>query len=171
MAKAKIVLGGEIDVATGDELSSGLDSLRGDMRSTLAKPKRIMRPLSASLTGAQVPTVLGANAQLVIGRPAAGRVWVVTRLTVIGSDDSTALTNLVGSLYIGDDSNVGLSQCVRHGTAMPFTTTENENAYVVHDRETLFLNITGTGAVTATQVVANVLAWEYRDVDIDTQVI
>lgn len=170
MANARFVLGAEVDIASGDELESAVSAIRSDIKGS-GKPKRIMRPLSASLTGAQVPAVLGTVAQLVIGRPAAGRIWVVTRLVVIGADDNSAMTNLVGAVYIGDDSNVGLSQCVRHGTVMPFTTTENEHAYIVHDRETLFLNVTATGASTVTQVVVNALVWEYKDTDIDTQVI
>lgn len=170
MANARFVLGAEVDIASGDELASGVETLRGDIRG-VGKPKRIMRPLSASTAGGFMPKIQGDVAQVVIGRPSAGRIWVVTRLVVMGSDDNSALANLVGAVYIGDDSNVGLTQCVRHGQAMPFTTTENEHAYIVHDRETLFLNVTATGAVTATQIVVNALVWEYRDTDIDSQVI
>jgi hypothetical protein len=169
VAKVRIALGGEFDAVTSDEHKSGLSALRDELLAGSQTQKRIMRPLSQSLTSP--PTVQGQTAQIVLGRPAAGRVWVLTRLTVMGADDFTAATNLVASLYVGDDSNIGLSQCVRTATVFPFTTTENERAYVIHDRETLFVNITATGAATITQVVVNGLAWEYKDQDIDTQVI
>lgn len=170
MAKAKIVLGGEIDVATGDELSNGLNGLRDDMKSSLSKPKRIMRPLSAAVQFAGITS--GTSIQVVGGRPAAGRLWVVTRVTVIGADDHSTITNAVAALYVGDSSNVGLSQCVRPGQAIPFFDTSNEHAFIVHDREDLFINVTAvTADIAAGQVVFNALAWEYRDSDIDSQFI
>lgn len=170
MANARIVLGGEIDVASGDELSSGLNALGADIKGSMGKAKRIMRPLSKAVSGLNLTQ--GQTVQVVMPRVSAGRIWVVTRIVVLGDDDNTTKTGVVASLYIGDDANIGLSQCVRHATTVPFTTTENEHAYVVHDREALFLNVTATAAGPITgQIVFNAIAWEYRDVDIDTQVI
>lgn len=170
MANARIVLGGEIDVASGDELKSGLKSLRDEMRQGSGKVKRIMRPLAKAVSGLNLTQ--GQTAQVVMPRPSAGRIWVVTRVVVLGDDDFTAKTGVVGALYVGDDANLGLSQCVRHGTTIPFTTTENEHAYIVHDREAFILNVTATAAGPITgQVVFNALVWEYCDTDIDTQVI
>lgn len=168
MANARFVLGAEVDIASGDELAAGFKAMRSDMAG-MGKPKRIMRPLSKSLVDGSLPTLLGQSVTIPVGRPSAGRIWIITRIGIIGSDDFSPLTNLVGAVYIGDETNPGLSQCVRHGTVMPFTTTENENAYVVHDRETLFVNITATGASTVSQIVVNALAWEYKDSDIDVQ--
>lgn len=169
MADARIVLGAELDIASGSEVESGFAALRAEMKNSGGKPKRIMRPLSQAVSGLALSN--GNTTQLVIGRPSAGRVWVLTRVTALGDDDHTAKANVVGALYVGDDSNVGLAQCVRHGTAIPFTTTENEHGYVVHDRETLFLNITATADGVVGMVSVNCLVWEYRDSDIDTQVI
>jgi len=169
VADARIVLGAELDIASGSEVESGFAALRADMKSSGSKPKRIMRPLSQALSGLTMSN--GNTQQLVIGRPSAGRVWVLTRVTVLGDDDHTTKANVVAAVYIGDDANVGLTQCVRHGTPVPFTTTENEHGYVVHDRETLFLNITATADGVTGMVSANCLVWEYRDSDIDSQVI
>jgi hypothetical protein len=170
VANARIALGAELDIASGDELKSGLAAVRADMKGlSNNKPKRIMRPLSQAISGLAMNS--GDVVQLVIGRPSAGRVWVLTRITVLGDDDHSVKANALAAVYIGDDSNVGLTQCVRYGTAIPFTTTENEHGYVVHDRETLFLNITATAGGIVGMVSANVLVWEYRDIDIDTQVI
>lgn len=170
MAKFRVALGAEIDAVTSDEMSNGLDVLRGDMRKAFAKPRKIMRPLSQATS--VLPGTGGETVTLVIGRPAAGRIWVVTRVTVLGDDDNTTAANLVAAVYVGDDSNPGLTQCVLHGQAIPFTSTQNEHAWVVHDRETLFIQVTATAdIVAAEQIVANALAWEYRDSDIDSQVI
>lgn len=172
MADFRIALGGTISAATTDEMHSALGTLKHDLMSHSAKPKKIYRPLSASSAGLTVPTsVTSTPITLKLGRPSSGRIWVVTRIVMLGADDNTAATNLVASVYIGDEMNVGLSQCVRHGTTFPFTTTENEHAYIVHDREDIFVRVIATGAATTTQVSVNALAWEYRDTDIDAQVI
>ena len=173
MADFMIALGGTISACTTDEVSGMLDQTKRDILAGNAKPRRIMRPVSAAATSATA--TLPANTcdtfQLAVGRPSAGRLWVVTRVVVLAEDDHSTHTSLVAALYVGDPMNIGLSQCVTHGVSIPWTTTENENAYVVHDRETLFVNFTATGSTTATQLVVNALAWEYKDSDVDAQVI
>jgi hypothetical protein len=169
VAEAKFVLGATVDIASGDELNSGFKGLRDEMRAANAhKPKRILRPITKSVTGLALAT--GQSVALTIGRPDTGRVWVLTRINVMGDDDTTVKTNLTGALYIGDPANVGIGQCVRFGQTIPWTTTENEHAYVVHDREDAFVYLTATGAVTG-QVVVTATAWEYRDVDLESQYI
>lgn len=169
MAEAKFVLGATVDIASGDELKSGLSGIRAEMAAANThKPKRILRPITKSITGLLLAS--GGVYALSIGRPDTGRVWVLTRINVMGDDDTTLKANLTGALYIGDPANVGLGQCVRFGQAIPWTTTENEHAYVVHDREDAFVYLTASGAVTG-QVVVTATAWEYRDVDIESQYI
>lgn len=170
MASAKIVLGGEIDVVTGDELHDGLQSVKDEMRLNAkgnGKARRILRPITKAMS---LALATGATTVLVIGRPDSGRVWVVTRINLMGDDDHTVKANLLGALYIGDPANVGIGQCVRFGQGIPWTTTENEHAYIVHDREDLFINFTASGSVTG-GVVATVTVWEYRDADIESQAI
>jgi hypothetical protein len=166
----KIALGGVFDVASGDELSKMGDSLRDHVSGTMAKPRRIMRPLSGAVQFAGITSP--ANVVLSLGTPAAGRIWVCTRMTVIGNDDSSTIANLNAAVYIGDPANAGLSQCVRPGAAIPFIDIANEHAYVIHDREAFFLNLTaGASPVTGGQVVFNALVWEYEDRAIDSQFI
>lgn len=168
MADARFALGAVVDIASGAELDNHMKSLRADLAAS-GKPKRIMRPISKAKTLSALST--GQSDVVVIGRPSTGRVWVVTRITVLANDDNTTLANGAAALYVGDPENVSLGQCVRAGTAVPFTTTENEHAYVVHDREDFIVKITATGgSITAgTNIVVNILAWDYRDIDIDTQ--
>lgn len=169
MGDFRIALGGTISACTTEEMHSALGELKTSLATQNAKPKRIMRPLSKSVAGGAFTT--GNTVVLPVGRPSSGRIWVVTRLVCLGEDDNTTHTNMVGAVYVGDESNVGLAQCVRHGVSIPWTTTENEHAFVVHDRETLFVQFTAIGATTVSNFTVNALAWDYRDVDIDTQVI
>ena len=169
MAEFRIALGGTIEAVTGEEMHSALGQLKSDILKGNAKPKKILRPLSQSIAGGTFTA--GQTAQVKLGRPAAGRTWIVTRIVCLGEDDNTTHTNMVGAVYIGDESNFGLSQCVRSGQSIPWTTTENEHAYVVHDREDLFVHFTAIGGTTVPQMTVNALAWEYRDADIVSQVI
>lgn len=171
MADFRIALGGTISACTTDEMHSALGDVKRDILKGIGsgKAKRIMRPLSGSTAGASFST--GDTRTIKLGRPNSGRIWVVTRVNCFGEDDNTTHTNLVAALYIGDEMTSGLGQCVRHGQAIPWTTTENENAYVVHDREDLFVKYTAIGATSVPNLAVNAIAWEYRDSDIDTQVI
>lgn len=168
MAEARFALGAVVDVASGAEVNEGFKSLRGDLAG-MGKPKRIMRPLSRALGGLSLSS--GQSTHLFMGRPAAGRVWVVTRVTVLGNTDHDTSTNVVAALYVGDDQSISLGQCVLDAQPIPFTSTQNEHAWVCSDKESVYLNITATGSNTLTQVVSNVLAWEYRDKDVLEQMI
>lgn len=171
MADFRIALGGTISACTTDEMHSALGDVKKDILNGISsgKAKRIFRPLAGSTAGGSFST--GDTRQIKLGRPNSGRIWVVTRVVCLGEDDNTTHTNLVAALYIGDEMTAGLGQCVRHGVSIPWTTTENENAYVVHDREDLFVKFTAIGATSVPSLAVNAVAWEYRDSDIDTQVI
>lgn len=172
MANVRIALGGEFDIASGEEMAKGFNDVKRSWRDAMRRPKPIHRPLVKSTDASMVvPTALGQSLVLTIGRPQSGRIWNITRVMVIGDDDTTAAMNIAAALYIGDSANVGLGQCVRHGQAVPWTTTENEKAYIVHDREDLFLRIVATGAATAKSFTATVTAWEYADDAFDAQAI
>lgn len=168
MAEAKIQLGGVLDIASGDELSKGFDRMH-DAFASSGKPKRIMRPLSRAISGLALAN--GQSTHLFIGRPSAGRVWIPTRLTVLSTSDFDSATGIVAAFYIGDDQSISITQCVLDAQQVPFTTTQNEHAWVCTDKESLFLNITATAANTVTQIVANTLVWEYKDSDVLMQAI
>lgn len=169
MAKLRIALGAEADVCTTDEMHDGLKNLRNQILSGKSTEKPIVRPLSQSLT---IGNMNQFDAKILsIGSPNAGRIWKVTRIVVLGNGDTSTLTNVFGALYIGDDQNAALTQCVQHGTQIPFTTIENESAFIVNSREKLFVNIFASAAATAVSVTVNALALEYADAAVFTQVI
>lgn len=167
MADFRIALGGTISAATTDEMHSALGDVKRDILNGIAgsKAKPVMRPLTQSGTGQAYTT--GQSTILNMGRPSAGRLWVVTRVVVLGEDDVTTHTNLLAALYIGDVQTAALGQCVRSGTSIPYTTTENERAYVVGSREDFFVKYTAIGATTVPNLTVNALAWEYRESDIN----
>ena len=173
MAKFRVALGAEIDAVTSDEMKSGLDAVRDEIRRSITKVPRIMRPLSGSST---ISITSGENATISLGSPSAGRIWIVTRVNVMGADDHTAVANTTAAVYVGYDNGLdisngpGLSQCVLTGLAVPFTTILNEHAIVVHDREQLLINVAVSNTVDA-EIIANALVWEYPDKAIDSQVI
>lgn len=169
MALMRIQLGAEADIATSGELKDGLDGLASKLT-----PKRDPRPIRKPLANFQtMPANLikGQTFTLDLGTPGAGRIWKLTRVTVVGLDDNTAIANCVAAVYIGDISNAPalLTQLAIHGQGVPYTQGVNDKFAEVHDRENLFVQFTATGAVTAQMVgaVANVL--EFPDCVIDAQ--
>lgn len=169
MAEFRVALGATADLVSGDEHRAGISDLKRYMGEQLrGKPKPILRPLSAADT---FTLASGGTGQLILGRPAAGRVWVVTRNNIVGADDHTTVANVVAGLYIGDEQSPGLVNCVRFAQAVPQFVNFNQHAMIVHDRETLFVQITATGSVTGQVIVANATAWEYSDAEFEPQVI
>jgi hypothetical protein len=173
VANVRFVLGAEADIATSDDVHGGFKDLRSDLVGSLSRQKPIMRPLAKFITlGTGGGLTLGQTAILNLGRPNSGRTWKVTRVTVIGVDDHTAGVNLVAAIYIGDAAQASLTQVVQHGQTIPFTTVENDQAFVVHDREDLFVNFTAvTNDSTTSTAVVTAVAWEYPDAAISAQVI
>lgn len=173
MANIRIALGGEFDVASGNELDEMGRGIRDHISSATAKPKRILRPLSVAKT---ISITTGENARLSFGGPSTGRTWIVTRINCMADDDHTALANATAAVYIGNDNGLDITEgpaltlCVLTGQSIPFTTILNEHALVVHDRELLMVNVNVSNSVDA-NIVANALVWEYKDVDIETQYI
>lgn len=168
MADFRISLGGTISAATTDEVD-GLLGKHFDANKPPRSVKPIMRPLTGSVAGGAFTT--GATVQIKLGRPASGRIWVVTRITVLGEDDVTTHTNMLASVFVGNEQTLDLGQCVRSGVSIPWTTTENERAYPVHDREDLVVKFTAVGATTVPNFVVNGMAWDYPDWAIDAQAI
>jgi hypothetical protein len=172
MPDAEFDLGASFKLAIGtgvDDIKKHLDS----MRPRECQP--ILRPLlkSDSFTSGAAGVALGASggAFLDLGSPAAGRIWRVTGVTVLGTDDHSTAANVTVSIYVGDPFTSTIGNCRVPGTAVPFLNTWNSRFMIVHDRENLFAIVNTSQAVTAQQIVVNALAWEYPDWAIDAQVI
>ena len=133
MAGARIVLGGELDIASGREVSDAKDEILGVLRH---KPdeKPIWRKAQAAGTIAASPVVI----PLVPDGPASGRTWNITQLIALGSDDHTTLTGVSVSWYVGDPANPDLTGVIY--PAMPVTgqATFSKSVLWNHSQESLF---------------------------------
>lgn len=165
VADFRISLGGTISAATTDEVDGIIGKHFKANKPLSYKP--VQRPLTGSVTGGSFNT--GNSVYINLGRPASGRIWVVTRIVALGEDDVTTHTNMIASVFVGDETTLGLGQCARSGISIPWTTTENERAYPVHDREDLIVKYTAIGATTVASLTANAMAWEYPDSAIGAQ--
>jgi hypothetical protein len=168
----------EIDLGASFSLSLG--TAVSDIKKHMSdlKPNhqgRILRPITAAdqFTIAAPGIAVGAQGYpfLDLGSPEAGRIWVVTMVTILGVDDSTTATNTKVALYVGDPYNTGPGQCKLPAQAVPAFVNWNMHAMVVHDRENLFGLVRASAAINSQQVVINATVWEYRDCDFVTQVI
>lgn len=161
MADFRIALGGTISACTEDELKSHLGSMESRLRESAKPYQPLYRQLPQAITIGNMNTF---DAKILdLGSPNSGRIWKVTRVTVLGVGDTAQLTNVAAAIYVGDPTNANQLQCVQHGQQIPFTTIENESAFIVHSKDHLFLNIVATGAATGVSVTANAVAWEYPE--------
>jgi hypothetical protein len=169
VADFRIALGGTISAATTDEMHSALSELRHGIRKDSRVPKPLYRQLPAAIT---IGSMNQFDAKVLdLGSPTSGRIWRVTRVTVLGNGDTSQLTNVSAAIYIGDPTNASQLQCVQHGQQIPYTTIENDGAFIVHSKDHLFLNIVATGSATGVSVSANAVAWEYEESAISSMVI
>jgi hypothetical protein len=170
MVSLNIGAAAEIDIASSSDITNMLDTNTEKLLSRLNGCKKLAKPLG---TSAILTLVAGANATLSLGRPSFGRVWVITRSTIVGADDHTSVSGVVAALYNGDDTNPGLVDIVIPGQAVPYWTSNNDEMLMVNSKSNLFWNITNTSMSTiiSQQFVASATAWEYREQDLLGQAI
>ena len=132
-----------------------------------------MKPIYRQISVAEQHTFAHQNEHHIIeiASPPAGRTFVVTRVTVLGNDDVSA-NQLIAAVYIGDTIKANPIQAVISAQAIPFTTTVNSKALIVHSTETIFLYVHDlVGNIGPEQVVANIQVLDYPDTFIAAQVI
>lgn len=153
--EVRFALGAVADLASSDELKSSIDGLQGHMDNRfreLTKEHAIRR----TIQGSDVLTLSSGQTQVTEfnpGRPALGRVWSITRLTLLGADDHSSVANLSAALYIGDPANPHLGTCIIPNLSVTSFQTFNKENLWVHDTESLFINWTASGVLTGQQVV------------------
>ncbi len=155
MTLVKLAVGAEVDLATGGELSDGLNGIKGMLEKSHARP--LFMPFTASRLGAGVLTV---------GRPPAGRIWNILSLTLVGNDDFTTLANTTAALYVdADPGALSLAQCRIPVQAIPSFQTISDETVWAHSSGDVCLNVRGALAATD-QVVATITVAEWRDCDV-----
>lgn len=166
MAELRIALGAVADVASGSEVADHFKNLQGHIDNKF-RHETEKNPIRRTLTAATTLTFSGSGQSssfpLVPDRPSMGRVWSLTRLTIIGADDHTAVTGLVVALYAGDAQNSTLGECLIPGQTVPYFQPFNKDNIWIHDSESLYVNVTSTASVTSQQIVVSASVSEYVD--------
>jgi hypothetical protein len=151
-------LGAEIDIASGDELASGLAGIEDKLG---RKPPR---PTWLSFTGSRK----GAG-PITIGSAPVGRIWNVLTLTLVGNDDTTVVANARAALYVDStEDQLTLANCRVPGLIVPSFQTFSKGTLWAHSDGALVLNVSGAVAATD-QVVVSVSVAEWREGDIQDQ--
>lgn len=149
-------LGAEVDVASGEELQSGLSSLEQKLNKTPP------RPIYLTFSGAR----LGAG-NIVLGSPPVGRIWNILTYTLVGNDDATVVANATVALYVDSQENsLALNNCRVPGLAVPSFDTFSKGTFWAHSDGSVIANVTGAVAATD-QVVASITVAEWRLGDIE----
>lgn len=166
MADFRMALGATFSAVTEEEMGKALDTamtgLKGHIDSKIRDVRATYRPLVGSTT---LNLTNGQNQTMPLAPffPSHGTMWYIRRIVVMGANDSTAITNLTAALYVGDHTNLLPSQCVLSGLSIPFTQFVTSNAAPVRSGESVYINFTASGAITAQPVVATILVEEFDD--------
>jgi|SRR5215210_3959607 len=149
-------LGAEVDIASGDELASGLAGLEDKLG------KRPPRPIYLSFTASR----LGPGV-IVLGSPPVSRIWNILTYTLIGNDDATVIANAKAAMYVdSQEGNLTLGNCRVPNLAVPSFDTFSNGTLWAHSDGSVLVNISGAVAVTD-QVVATISVAEWREGDIE----
>lgn len=157
--EVKLAMGAAVDIASGKELTDGLDSLGerilgGSQRPypTLTyRPKADVMPTAGPLT-------------LDLGKPPVGRMWNIMGVTTYGVDDATTTANAKVALYCGDSANVTLFQLKIPALVVPSFLSITKGVLWCLDSESLFASVTGAAA--SAPIGINVHIAEWREVDV-----
>ncbi len=148
--------GAEVDIASGDELKSGLAALEEKLG------KKPPRPTFLSFTQSR----LGAGV-IVVGSPPSGRIWNLVTLSLMGNDDTTVIANARAALYVdSQEGNLSLATCRIPGLAVPSFTSISKGTLWAHSEGSVILNVSGAVAATD-QVVATISVMEWREGDVE----
>lgn len=151
--RTNIAIGGEIEVATADEVrgivQESTDSITGMLRSRGVKPLRRTIPTSARAV-LNVPTVLD------FGSPPSGSTWCLVDVVVTGADDRTLVANTTGALYVGDPANIMLGNLLRPAQAIPGFWSFSKEVIFAHYNDSVFVVVYGAAADQGLAAVARI---------------
>lgn len=154
MAGARIVLGGELDIASGQELQDTENRLH-DAITGIASEKPIWRKVPMAALSAAGPDMLASP----IG-PSEGKVWHITRLAIGVDDDHTTLSGASAALYVASNPNLDLLQCEIPGISpLPYFNAIGDERVIVMPGQ--FVYIVGYGITASHQIWATYTAAEY----------
>jgi len=157
----KLGLDAEVDIATRDEMNTGLDDA--------LKKNRAPRPMLISVIGSstQLNTNAGAgggNGVVTFGHPPAGKIWNILSVTLMGDDDTTTVAGK-GALYVDSETQaLGLANLRMPGLTIPSFTFITRQTLWAHSSGDVCLNLTGVGGTARVNGVLGIA--EYHETDI-----
>jgi hypothetical protein len=159
-------LGGEFDAVSGEEMEGHkkeiLDALAGNRQKKTCFITRSM--YGSGVVPAGSTSVL---VELYPVGPSVGRIWNVTQLVTMGSDDHTSQAGVSVSWYLGDSANVSQAQCLY--PAMPVPASHEFSKEVIWQtvNEQIFAVVYGAAA--GAQFVFSARARDYPQDEIVEQ--
>lgn len=171
MGDFRLALGGSISVCTPEEMDDKLAGLQGNIlrRFQSSGERPIRRKTSGSFSG----QIKNGNNQVIvpgISKPGMGRIWAVTRITIIGNDDHTAVTNCAVAAYVGDAATPMQGSVLIPGINVPYFNSFNTKSIWVDDSEEIFFIAYALGAdLNSQNIVVNLEVSEFFDHDVDQQ--
>lgn len=151
--RAVMTLGGELDIATADEVrdivKDSTDSIGGMLRRGRRQPVRRQIPESIQMPAS------GAGI-ISFGSPPSGSTWCLVDVVVSGADDHTAVAAATAALYIGSSASPGLGMLLRPGQAVPGFWSFSKEVIFAHFGDEVFVSVAGAAAGVTLSAVARV---------------
>lgn len=154
MAGARIVLGGEIDVASGKELEDTegrlLKAINGARES-----RPIYRKIPMAAGSATGPDLLASPAVC-----PQDKEWHLVKIALGIDDDHTTLSGASAALYVANNPSLDLLQCEIPGISpIPYFNDIGEKRVIIHPGQTIY--IVGYGITAGHQIWATLTVAEH----------
>lgn len=167
MALVKLQLGGELDIATADELSAMGDKIVGCLPGQQEPPLPVPLTLADSANAVVPPAGSSVVATLRFPPPPVGRMYTLVALTLTGTDDRTAPpSNVIAAVYIGRYDNPSLGMLVEGAISpLPKTFYYPRKSLRVHQGDTPFVLFYGGTVGQPLSATLRVLSWRNGDIE------
>lgn len=154
MVAVRFALGAEADLASGDELKV----MGEDIKAHFDKAGRLVgeqRPIRRKAVGSLTsPGTAPFVIELVPQGPSVGRLWEITQVIALGSDDHTALAGVTVSWYLSDPANQDLTDVFYPGMAVVGEQHFSRGVVWQHPQVHLFGSVNGATAGQSITLIA-----------------
>ena len=161
MVAVRFALGAEADVASGDEVNKAADRITAHF-DKWGRLQGEQRPIRRTAAGAATsPGTAPFVIELVPQNPATGRLWEITQIIAVGSDDHTVLAGVTVSWYLGDPANLDITDVFYPGLPVVGEQHFSRGVVWMHPQAHLFGNVSGATAGQGILLIARIS--DYND--------
>lgn len=160
--EARIALGAELDIASGQELGE----LGDDLKEFMGRD-RTVRPRYFVQTGVGRGIVGPASLLVPVGSPPSGSIWNVLGFSICGETDIVTSSGGKAALYIGSVPSSGqpsLADLRLPNLSVPTYSDFSNRTQWCAPSQWVFFNLVAINGII--QFVANVFIAEYREEDV-----